>query len=109
MRSWTAEVTAFGVVVRIEQDLTHGIRHLRSLNASRSAAFLAAVSDLALIILAAPDGSFAHQGMSNQGVCPHLRISISNFNLCRRLSKLTSTRLSGKDSATLVGDTSRVT
>jgi hypothetical protein len=23
MRSWTAEVTAFGVVVRIEQDLTH--------------------------------------------------------------------------------------
>jgi hypothetical protein len=35
-------------------------RHLRS---SRKAGFVAAVSDLALIIMAAPDISFAHDGI----------------------------------------------
>src|ERR1035441_1101764 len=42
------------------------MRHLRDFNASRNAGFVAAVSDLALIILTATDGSFAHDGMSPQ-------------------------------------------
>jgi len=98
MRSWTAEVTAFEVVVRIEQDLIHcglgsllpqpcereqlpvfdlkavglflkGVcrdMHLRLANASRNAGSVAAVSDLALIIWAEPDVSFAHEGMRPQ-------------------------------------------
>jgi hypothetical protein len=37
--------------------------HRRNLNASRNAGFDAAVSDLALIILAAPDESFVHEGI----------------------------------------------
>ena len=37
---------------------------LRDFNASRNAGFVAAVSDLALIILAAADGSFAHEGIN---------------------------------------------
>ena len=40
--------------------------HFRHFNASRNAGFVLAVSDLALIILAATDGSFAHDGMSPQ-------------------------------------------
>jgi len=43
-----------------------GIRHLRDFNASRKAGFAAAVSDLALIILAAADASFAHDGINPQ-------------------------------------------
>jgi hypothetical protein len=42
--------------------------HLRNFNASRNAGFVAAVSDLALIILAAPDESFAHDGMRPQRI-----------------------------------------
>ena len=38
--------------------------HLRDLNASRKAGFSCAVSDLALIMLAPTDGSFAQLGMS---------------------------------------------
>src|SRR5260370_1012069 len=39
-------------------------RHLRNFNASEKAGFVLAVSDLALIIFAATDGSFAHLGTS---------------------------------------------
>src|SRR6266849_2623959 len=108
IRSWTAEVTAFGVVVKIEhvsgvlpgasfhrsqspanannsasliskqkgcfdfpmrrhsQNPLAGTMHRRDFNASRKAGSVAGVSDLALIILAAPDASLAHQGMSPQ-------------------------------------------
>src|ERR1700693_963122 len=41
--------------------------HLRNFSESRNAGFVLAVSALALIIRAAPDKSFAHDGMS-----PHL-------------------------------------
>lgn len=108
IRSWTTEVAALGVVVRIEQvstilplpffQLSHipanansfpsststqygcftvpvffhsqnpsaGIMHRRNFNASRNASFVAAVSDLALIIWAPAEESFAHEGISPQ-------------------------------------------
>jgi hypothetical protein len=40
--------------------------HLRNRNASRNAGFVVTVSDLALIILAAPEESLAHEGMRPQ-------------------------------------------
>jgi hypothetical protein len=42
------------------------MRHLRLINGSRNAGFVAAVSDLALTIVAAPDMSFAHEGIKPQ-------------------------------------------
>jgi hypothetical protein len=99
-------VTAFGVVVRIEQLLIQspfvlfqrsqspakanislsrtskqygcfdadvrfhsekpsaGVRHLRNFNGSENAGFVLAVSDLALIVSAATEASFAQEGMS---------------------------------------------
>src|ERR1019366_2300379 len=116
-----AAVTAFGVVVRIEQvsivlslasfqrsqipanannfpSLTsrqygclafpapphpenppRGIRHLRDFNASRNAGLVLAVSDLALIIVAAADGSFAHDGISPQRTSDSSRIGSLGF------------------------------
>jgi hypothetical protein len=47
------------------------MRHLRDFIASRNAGFVAAVSDRALIILAAADESFAHE---DEGISPQ-RIS----------------------------------
>src|ERR1700693_632259 len=47
--------------------------HLRDFNASRNAGFVAAVSDLALIILAATDGSLAHEGISPQRISESCR------------------------------------
>jgi hypothetical protein len=41
-----------------------GIKHPRAFNASRNAGFVAAVSDLALIIRAATEGFDAHDGIS---------------------------------------------
>jgi hypothetical protein len=38
--------------------------HLRDFSASRNAGFVLAVSDLALIMLAAADESFAHEGIN---------------------------------------------
>jgi hypothetical protein len=49
--------------------------HLRDFNASRNAGFVAAVFDLALIMLAAADESFAHDGKSPQRINESCRTS----------------------------------
>ena len=56
-----------------------GIRHLRDLNASRNAGFVPAVSDFALIILAATDEVFAHDGMSLQRISDNSRTGSLGF------------------------------
>jgi hypothetical protein len=55
------------------------IRHLRDFNASRNAGFVPAVSDRALIIRAAADESFAHEGMSPQRVSDNSRMGSLGF------------------------------
>jgi len=44
------------------------MRHLRLVNGSRNAGFVAAVSDLALIIWAEIEGSLAHDGIKPQRI-----------------------------------------
>ena len=56
-----------------------GIRHLRDFNASRNAGFALAVSDLALIIWAAMDESFAHDGISPQRSSDNSRMGSFGF------------------------------
>jgi hypothetical protein len=53
--------------------------HFRHFNASRKAGFVAAVSDLALIIRAAADESFAHEGMSPQRISDNSRTGSFGF------------------------------
>jgi hypothetical protein len=53
--------------------------HRRNLNASLNADFVAAVSDLTLIILAAPDKSFAHEGIRPQRTIESSRRSSLGF------------------------------
>ena len=55
------------------QKLSAGIMHLRNFSASRNAGLEPAVSDLALIIRAAADGSFAHDGISPQRTSDNFR------------------------------------
>jgi hypothetical protein len=57
------------------------MRHLRLASGSRNAGFVAAVSDLALIIWAAIDESFAHEGMSPQRINDNSRRGCVGF--CR--------------------------
>jgi hypothetical protein len=57
------------------------MRHLRFVNGSRNAGFDAAVSDLALIIWAATDESFAHEGISPQRINDNSRRG--SFGFCR--------------------------
>jgi hypothetical protein len=56
-----------------------GIRHLRDFKASRNAGFVSAVSDRALIMPAAPEGSFAHDGISPQRISENCRIGSFGF------------------------------
>src|ERR1019366_7397208 len=65
--------------------------HLRNLSASRKAGFVPAVSDLALIILAAIDESFAHDGMSPQRTSDNSRTGFFGF------WRMTGDRLGGGD------------
>jgi DNA-binding NarL/FixJ family response regulator len=60
-----------------------GIKHLRSFNASRNAGFVAAVSDLALIMLAPLDEFFAHQGINPQRTSDNSRCGSLGF--CRMI------------------------
>jgi hypothetical protein len=55
--------------------------HRRNLNGSRNAGFVAAVSDLALIIRAAPDMSFDHEGIKPQRIRDNTRRG--SFGFCR--------------------------
>ena len=66
---------------RLIHPTTVGFRHLRDFNASRNAGLMAAVSDLALIILAAADGSFALEGMRPQRISDNSRMG--SFGFCR--------------------------
>jgi hypothetical protein len=56
-----------------------GIGHLRSLSASRNAGLAAAVSALALIICAATDEFFAHEGISPQRTSDTSRMGSLGF------------------------------
>ena len=58
-----------------------GIRHLRNFNASQKEGLLAAVSDRALIIAAAFDESFAHEGTSPQRTSDSSRLALIGFCL----------------------------
>jgi hypothetical protein len=51
-----------------------GIRHLRAFSASRTAGNVAPVSALALIILAAPDESFARDGINPHRIIDNRRV-----------------------------------
>jgi hypothetical protein len=53
----------------------------KDLNASRNAGFFPAVSDLALIIEATPDESFAHEGIRPQRISDNSRMG--SFGFCR--------------------------
>jgi len=53
----------------------------RDFNASRKAGFVKAVSDLALIMLAATDGSLAHDGTIPHFISDSLRMG--SFGCCR--------------------------
>ena len=52
---------------------------LRDFNASRNASFVPAVSALALIILVAPEASFAHDGISPQHITDNSRTGSLGF------------------------------
>jgi hypothetical protein len=60
--SLDSDSTIHGTLAGSTSDPSAGIRHLRCLRASAKAGFVLAVSHLALIMLATPDGSFAHDG-----------------------------------------------
>jgi hypothetical protein len=57
------------------------MRHLRLAKGSRKAGFVAAVSNLALIIMAEPDESFAHHGIKPHRINDNSRRG--SFEFCR--------------------------